>query len=86
MHKEGSHIVLGIKHFQVEGSRMHYHVLIVYNRVTVATDKCKFPYYGGCPFTRECLTSALDVGCPRCLPGFVDDPANPGGACLRELD
>lgn len=72
----------GVKHFQVGGSRMHYHC----NGVIVATDKCRFPYYGGCPFTRECLTSALDVGCPRCLSGFVDDPTDPGGACLRELD
>ena len=50
-----------------------------------ATDKCRLPYYGGCPFTRECLSSALDVGCPSCLFGFVEDPVNPGGECLREL-
>ena len=53
--------------------------------VLSATDKCRLPYYGGCPFTRECLSSALDVGCPSCLFGFVEDPANPGGECLREL-
>ena len=51
-----------------------------------ATDKCRLPFYGGCPFTRVCLSSALDVGCPSCISGFVEDPANPGGACLREFD
>jgi hypothetical protein len=48
-------------------------------------NKCRLPYYGGCPFTRQCLTSALDVGCTDCLTGFVPDPANPGAACLPAI-
>ena len=52
---------------------------------TVPIDKCRLPYYGGCPLTRRCVTSDLDVDCTDCLTGFVEDPANPGGACLRKF-
>lgn len=47
-----------------------------------ATDKCRLPFYGGCPFTIECLSSVLTVDCPTCISGFVEDPADPGGVSL----
>lgn len=53
--------------------------------VCLSTDKCRLPYYGGCVFTRECLSGALDVGCPRCLNGFVENPSDPSGECLGEF-
>ena len=41
-----------------------------------STDKCRLPYYGGCPYTRECITSEFDVNCGACLSGFIPDPNN----------
>ena len=51
----------------------------------VLADKCRLPNYGGCPYTRECVSSALNAGCTRCLTGFVEHPFNIGGECLREF-
>ena len=50
------------------------------------TDKCRVPYYGGCSFTRECITSEADVNCGDCLPGFMEDPTNTtaGADCIRK--
>ena len=48
------------------------------------TDKCLVPYYGGCPLSRECLSSEFDVNCGACLNGFITDPTDPGGPCLRK--
>ena len=59
-----------------------------YYRCTFATDKCRLPYYGGCPHTRVCETltfSYYGVRCLGCVTGFVEDPANPDGECLRTL-
>ena len=50
----------------------------------LTTDKCLIPYYGGCSYTRECITSEFDVNCGGCLPGFVENPANTAGDCLGE--
>ena len=32
-----------------------------------------------------CKSFPLGVTCVQCLDGFVEDPANPEGECLREL-
>ena len=50
-----------------------------------ATDKCRLPHYGGCPFTRVCLSSAYEVRCSTCVSGFVEDPADPHGECLNVI-
>ena len=51
------------------------------------TDKCRLPYYGGCPYTRECITSEFDVNCGACLSGFIQDPNNNTAfaPCIRKL-
>ena len=41
-------------------------------------DKCRRPYYGGCPLTRECESLEVGVICGECLPGYMEDPDNPG--------
>lgn len=46
------------------------------------TDKCRLPYYGGCPKTRECITSEFDVNCGFCLLGYMEDPDMPERDCL----
>jgi hypothetical protein len=35
-------------------------------------NKCLMPYYGGCPYDRECIPSETGVSCGDCLPGFVE--------------
>ena len=49
-------------------------------------DKCRLPYYGGCEFTRECISTEFDQTCGLCLPGltpdFSGDPAF--GPCIRK--
>lgn len=47
-------------------------------------DKCLLPYYGGCPLTRECVTSEFDINCGACLPGYAIDRFDPFGECLRK--
>ena len=46
-------------------------------------DKCLLPYYGGCPYSRQCITSKFTVYCDDCLFGFAEDPTNIG-ACLSK--
>ena len=36
------------------------------------TDKCLMPYYGGCPYDRECIPSETGVSCGDCLPGLFE--------------
>ncbi len=48
-------------------------------------DKCLFPYYGGCPYSRDCLYSNSDAVCGTCRPGWATNPASPGGECLCML-
>lgn len=50
-----------------------------------SSDKCLLPYYGGCPYTRTCIASAIDVNCGVCLPGFFVNPSDSGGECLSKL-
>ena len=59
---------------------MIINVIINYNNYhSFSIDKCLIPYYGGCPTSRECITSEFDVNCGNCLPGFF--PAFPSLNC-----
>ena len=40
------------------------------------TDKCQGPHYGGCSYTRECASTAEEVTCGNCRPGFARDLLN----------
>ena len=53
-------------------------------RIVSTTDKCLTPYYGGCDYTRVCITSEFDVNCGNCLPGFATNPADISGPCLSK--
>ncbi len=48
-------------------------------------DKCLFPYYGGCPYSRKCVFTDLDLNCGLCRPGWARNPAAPLGECLGKL-
>ena len=46
--------------------------LIVFSKhYILLADKCLFPYYGGCPMVRECITSESGRRCGSCLPGLT---------------
>ena len=41
------------------------------------------PYYGGCPYTRECISSKTGVSCGDCLPGLLHHIIS--GECIGSL-
>ena len=49
-------------------------------------DKCRLPYYGGCDFTRECVTTTFGQNCGSCLPGLTPDLSGDpiAGPCIRK--
>ena len=53
--------------------------------VNLMTDKCLLPYYGGCDLTRKCMSHRFGVRCGGCLEGFIIDPDDSRGPCLRKL-
>ena len=55
--------------------RVHIQVQVNGKTAFLLPDKCLLPYYGGCSYTRPCLSSEFDVGCGPCLPGLAE--ANP---------
>ncbi len=51
--------------------------------ISCYTDKCLFPYYGGCFHTRECHSTAREATCGLCRPGFARDSRNyETGECI----
>lgn len=48
-------------------------------------DKCLLPYYGGCDLTRKCMSHRFYVRCGGCLEGFVPNPDDHKGPCLRKF-
>ena len=69
---------------KVSESYCKYLAKLMTSRIVSTTDKCLAPYYGGCDYTRVCLTSEFDVNCGNCLPGFATNPADIGGPCLSK--
>ncbi|XP_064385443.1 uncharacterized protein LOC135334236 isoform X4 [Halichondria panicea] len=50
----------------------------------LCANKCLFPYYGGCFYTRECQSMAREATCGLCRPGFARDPRNyETGECVE---
>ena len=49
-------------------------ITIIYTHFSI--DKCLLPYYGGCSYTRICVTSEFDVNCRNCFPGFFQIGTN----------
>ena len=65
--------------------KLHAKLLkFVDNVMFLSTDKCRGNYYGGCPITRMCNSSASGVTCGECFPGYVTNPNSPTGDCLRK--
>ena len=71
-----------------ESKLIQFGVCYMYVQSTVSEfingDKCLLPYYGGCPYSRECVTSEFAVNCGPCLPGFAPNPSDRGGICLSK--
>ena len=61
-------------------SKLIVHIQLQVNSCKIKTDflppdKCYLPYYGGCSYTRLCITSDHSVSCGDCLPGLAEaDP------------